>query len=206
MSIIGYGELSRQMLNLLDTAGPVNVFDDLYTGKEEGVQGYAFTAYGDPRFRESRFYIGLGYKHLPRRRSILSDLLAQGRLLPSFVHHSCHRDKSAMVGPGVFVYPLCNIDKNVKLGAGTLLNNSVVVSHDSEIGACCYISPSVTISGNVSIGHETFIGTGAVLSNNIRIGSGVTIGIGSVVTKDVPDNCSVIGNPMRILEHKLNLL
>ena len=33
----------------------------------------------------------------------------------------------------------------------------------------------------------------------IKIGNNVVIGAGSVVTKSVPDNCTVVGNPARII-------
>lgn len=34
---------------------------------------------------------------------------------------------------------------------------------------------------------------------DITIGNNVVIGAGSVVTKSVPDNCTVVGNPARII-------
>ena len=34
----------------------------------------------------------------------------------------------------------------------------------------------------------------------VRIGNNVTIGANAVVTKDIPDNCIVVGSPMRIIE------
>ena len=38
-----------------------------------------------------------------------------------------------------------------------------------------------------------------VVIGGVRIGNNVNIGAGAVVTKDVPDNCTVIGNPARII-------
>ena len=40
----------------------------------------------------------------------------------------------------------------------------------------------------------------ALVFGGIRIGNNVTVGAGSVVTKDVPDNCVVVGNPARIIQ------
>ena len=34
---------------------------------------------------------------------------------------------------------------------------------------------------------------------NVTIGNNVIIGAGCVVTKDLPDNCTVVGNPARIV-------
>ena len=44
------------------------------------------------------------------------------------------------------------------------------------------------------------MGTGAKVLGNIRIGNNVKIGGNSVVVKDVPDNCTVVGVPGRIIK------
>jgi serine O-acetyltransferase len=41
--------------------------------------------------------------------------------------------------------------------------------------------------------------TAATIVGGVTIGNNVTIGAGAVVVKDVPDNCLVVGNPMRII-------
>lgn len=52
-----------------------------------------------------------------------------------------------------------------------------------------------------TFGDDVSIYANAVVVGNIYIGSNVQIGAGAVVTKDVPDNCTVVGNPMRIVHH-----
>ena len=49
------------------------------------------------------------------------------------------------------------------------------------------------------IGDNVFIGANSVLIGNITIGDNAVIGAGSVVVKDVPANCTVVGNPARII-------
>ena len=55
--------------------------------------------------------------------------------------------------------------------------------------------------GNDKEGHRPTIGdnvkifTGATVFGSIHIGNHVTIGAGAVVNMDVPDNCTVTGNP-----------
>ena len=46
------------------------------------------------------------------------------------------------------------------------------------------------------------IGAGAKVLGPITIGSNVKIGAGSIVLKDVPDNCTVVGNPGRVVVKK----
>lgn len=54
--------------------------------------------------------------------------------------------------------------------------------------------------GFPTFGDDVLIGANAVVIGDIKIGNNVKIGAGAVITKNVPDNCTVIGNPMRIIE------
>ncbi|WP_288153553.1 serine O-acetyltransferase [Phocaeicola sartorii] len=49
------------------------------------------------------------------------------------------------------------------------------------------------------IGNNVIVSCGASILGNVHIGSNVIIGAGCVVTKDVPDNCTVVGNPAYIV-------
>lgn len=49
---------------------------------------------------------------------------------------------------------------------------------------------------------NTFIGASVIIIGDIHIGNNVIVGAGTVITKDVPDNCTVVGNPMRILKNE----
>ena len=68
------------------------------------------------------------------------------------------------------------------------------------------MAQNVTIGRNFGdkkvpeIGNDVYIGTGSVLFGEIRIGNNVIIGANTLVNKNVPDNCIVVGNPMRIID------
>ena len=59
--------------------------------------------------------------------------------------------------------------------------------------------PSVNVSGNVTVGNRTLIGVQSAILQGIKIGSDVTVGMGSKVMTDVPDNCTVMGYPAKII-------
>jgi sugar O-acyltransferase (sialic acid O-acetyltransferase NeuD family) len=199
-SIIGYGELGQQFHNNLISLNYSTffLFDDNY-------KKIKFTEYKNDIYKDSDFYVGLGYKNLFTKYAILNELRSTFKETPNFIHAKTFVNKTSIVEDAVFIYPMCNIDINVRIKLGSVINNSVVISHDSIIGNCCYISPGCIISGNVKIGDFTFVGAGAIISNNVTIGKNVIIGIGTVITNNIPDNCSVIGNPMRILKKKLEI-
>lgn len=50
-----------------------------------------------------------------------------------------------------------------------------------------------------TIGNNVILGANVIIIGDVYIGDNVIIGAGCVVTKDVPDNCVVVGNPMRII-------
>lgn len=49
------------------------------------------------------------------------------------------------------------------------------------------------------IGSNVFLGAGAKVMGDIKIGDNVVVGANSLVVTDVPDNCTVIGVPARIV-------
>lgn len=97
---------------------------------------------------------------------------------------------------------------NKEIGGGFLVchGNSTIV-YAQSIGKNFRVHQNVTvgrgkmINGNdvPVIGDNVLIGTGAVVIGGIHIGNNVKIGAGAVVHKDVPDNCTVVGDPMRIV-------
>ena len=84
-------------------------------------------------------------------------------------------------------------------------HNYATYLNAEQIGSDFYCLQLVTL-GNDKLGHRPTIGdhvsifTGATVFGGIRIGNHVTIGAGAVVSKDVPDHCTVVGNPAYIVK------
>ena len=73
-----------------------------------------------------------------------------------------------------------------------------------SIGSSFWVNQQVTIgwkdnSGCPTIGNNVSVGAGAKVLGKIRIGDNVKIGANAVVLKDVPDNCTIVGVPGRIV-------
>lgn len=84
--------------------------------------------------------------------------------------------------------------------------HGVYISRYARIGRDCRIYQNVTI-GEVDraaprIGDRCLIGAGAVLVGGIHIGNDVKIGAGAVVSFDIPDGCTVVAQPPRVIKEK----
>lgn len=109
---------------------------------------------------------------------------------------------------GVFISVKTDFDRSLELRhpAGIIIGEGV------KIGKNVIIYQNVTLGGArlgdgkannyPSIGDGAVIFAGAVIVGKISIGKNCTIGANSVVTSDVPDNCTAVGMPARIISRK----
>jgi serine acetyltransferase len=88
----------------------------------------------------------------------------------------------------------CHKGFGVVINPRTIIGKNVVIQHSVTIGEIGDKTPI--------IGDNVYIGAKATIIGNVNIGNNVKIGAGSVVLKDVPDGCSAVGVPARIIRHK----
>lgn len=116
---------------------------------------------------------------------------------PNIIDCETELSSNAVIGEGVIISHFCSISVDVAIGNCVLINTATIVGHDSSVGDFCSVMSNVNISGNVTIGAGTFIGVGSSIRQGKVIGSNSVVGMGAVVVSDVPDSCTVLGNPAR---------
>ena len=103
----------------------------------------------------------------------------------------------------------CDIHPGATIGKRFFIDHAtgVVIGETAIIGDNVSLYQGVTLGGvsfnkgkrHPTIGNHVVIGCNACVLGNINIGSNVRIGAGSVVLKNVPDDCTVVGVPGRIV-------
>ena len=109
---------------------------------------------------------------------------------------------------GIEIHPGAVIGKGLFIDHGM----GVVIGETTEIGNDVIIYQGVTLGGtgkesgkrHPTIGNNVLIGSGAKILGPFKVGDNSRIGAGSVVTKEVPDNCTVVGIPARVLMRENN--
>ena len=103
----------------------------------------------------------------------------------------------------------CDIHPGATIGKRFFIDHAtgVVIGETTIIGTDVSLYQGVTLGGvsfnkgkrHPTIGNHVVVGCNASILGNITIGNNVRVGAGSVVLIDVPDDCTVVGVPGRIV-------
>lgn len=104
---------------------------------------------------------------------------------------------------GIEIHPGATIGRGFFIDHGT----GVVIGETTEIGDNCIIYQGVTLGGtgkdvgkrHPTLGNNVMIGAGAKVLGPVKIGNNVKIAAGAVVLSDIPDDCTAVGVPARVV-------
>lgn len=108
-------------------------------------------------------------------------------IYPSYSHFRFNSWKEMSLGGGVYLdHPYCSVLNAKSIGMDLHIKHFVTIGNSHN--------------GIPIIGDHVTIGCGAVIVGDIVVGDYVKIGANSVVVKNVPSNCTVVGNPAFIVK------
>ena len=119
------------------------------------------------------------------------------KFLARWISQRCVRRTNIEIHPGA------KIGRRLFIDHGT----GVVIGETTEIGDDCTIYQGVTLGGtgkdkgkrHPTLGNHVMIGAGAKVLGPIAIGNNVRIAAGAVVLNEIPDGCTAVGVPARIV-------
>lgn len=105
---------------------------------------------------------------------------------------------------GIEIHPGAKIGKRffIDHGMGTVIGETTV------IGDNCLLYQGVTLGGtgkdkgkrHPTLGNNVMVGCGAKILGPFKIGNNVKIAANSVVLNEIPDNCTAVGAPARVVK------
>ena len=111
--------------------------------------------------------------------------------------------QSAKFFTGIEIHPGATIGKGLFIDHGS----GVVIGETAIVGDNCTLYQGVTLGGtgkdtgkrHPTLGNNVLVGAGAKLLGNFTIGDGAKIAAGAVVLQNVPENCTAVGIPARVV-------
>jgi len=104
-------------------------------------------------------------------------------------------------------YYHCDIPYSLNVSGCYFCHNGfgVVINPRTKLGEHVEIQHSVTI-GSIGtktpvIGNHVYIGAKAIIIGGVKISDNAKIGAGAVVINDVPEGCTAVGVPAKVIRH-----
>ncbi len=104
---------------------------------------------------------------------------------------------------GIEIHPGATIGKGLLIDHGS----GVVIGETAEIGDNCTIYQGVTLGGtgkdkgkrHPTLGDNVMVGSGAKILGPFKVGDNSKIAANAVVLEEIPENCTAVGVPARIV-------
>jgi serine O-acetyltransferase len=114
--------------------------------------------------------------------------------------NACDIDPKASIGPGLKLsHPMGIVIGPARIGS------NVMILQNTTIGMRRFEDDEHSPTSYPDIGDNVVICSGAAILGGVRIGNKVNIGANSVVLHDVPDHCTAVGAPAKILSKTISI-
>lgn len=206
--IVGSGGFAREVAWLIEDINEKNptweimgFIDENEANISKELNGYRVLGNLEYLNKQERAYVTIAIGTGEVREKISTKI--KNHEFPVLVHPSVMLSKFVNIGEGTIICAGSIVTTNIDIGNHVIINLDCTIGHDANLKNYTTILPSVNISGNVIVGERTMIGTGSAVIQGLSIGSDTIIGAGAIVVKNIPDNCTAVGNPAKPIKFKI---
>jgi sugar O-acyltransferase (sialic acid O-acetyltransferase NeuD family) len=199
---------AKVVLEILLAEGKVEVagfIDDDVSKKGQSIRGYqVLGTLADLPELKKKLHLQAGIIAIgdnARRRSLGSQLEAEGMELVNAIHPTVHLDSDVIIGKGNYLGQGVIVVTGTTIGNCVNIHTGATIDHDNRIEDGANLGPGVHTAGRVTIGRDAFLGTGTCVIPDGVVGEGAITGAGTVVISLVEPYTKVVGVPARLVEH-----
>lgn len=119
----------------------------------------------------------------------------------NLIHPDAKLSKYSDLGFGCII--CCNsfISVDTKIGNHVCINPGCGIGHDTIVKDYSSLYWDVTLSGNVCIHEGCEIGSKAIVIQKKTVGKWSIIGAGAVIIRDLPEYCTAVGVPGKVIKY-----
>lgn len=209
--IIGTGGFAKEVLWLIEENNKlsnewniIGFIDKSYGFESNSIHGYNIIGNDEWLLKYKKpinVVCGIGNSSI--RKQIVKRLESNNNIIfPNIISKDVLISNSVTRGRGCIICAGSILTVDIHLGDFVTINLDCTVGHDAVLKDYVTLYPSVNISGNVVVKAKTEIGTGTQIIQGLTIGEETIIGAGAVVIRDVPDYCTAVGNPAKVIKQK----
>lgn len=137
-------------------------------------------------------------------RCRLAALYRKNKLLkfPNLIGPSVIMPESVLIGEGNIICAGSILTIGIEIGDFCIINLDCTIGHGVVMEDFVTVNPGVNISGNVRLSKGVNLGTGSQILQSRCVGENTVIGAGSVVLADIPNDCTAVGVPAKIIKDR----
>ena len=128
------------------------------------------------------------------------------------LHENKHYFAARAISQTARFFTGIEIHPGAKIGRGMVIDHGmgVVIGETTEIGDHCTIYQGVTLGGtgkdvgkrHPTLGNNVMVGAGAKVLGPFTIGDNTKIAANAVVLEEMPENCTAVGIPAKIVRRE----
>lgn len=178
-------------IGLYGVLGTIDEAETVLSHRIDGSKLYITCAIANTKIRK---------KMIIKLRDRLSKLSGCSVTFPNLIDPAAVLSDQVTIGEGNIICAGCVVSVDVHIGDFNIFDWNSTIGHDDVIKDYVTLYPNVNVSGNVILNERAEIGTGTQIIQGKTVGKGCILGAGAVVIDDMPEECTAVGVPAKVVK------